>query len=62
MENLSDTYHDPSYRFPKIIIGRLTPPLKKTIGGVITIRQPTLRLTISKERKKERKLNFIRGK
>ena len=43
MENLSDTYHDPSYRFPKIIIGRLTPPLKKKIGGgVITIRQPTL--------------------
>ena len=40
MENLSDTYHDPSYRFPKIIIGRLTPPLKKR--GVITIRQPTL--------------------
>jgi hypothetical protein len=33
MENLSDTYHDPSYRFPKIIIGRLTPPLKKNRGG-----------------------------
>ena len=41
MENLSDTYHDPSYRFPKIIIGRLIPPLKKN-RGVITIRQPTL--------------------
>ena len=45
MENLSDTYHDPSYRFPKIIIGRLTPPKinkKNKLGGGITIRQPTL--------------------
>ena len=47
MENLSDTYHDPSHRFPKIIIGRLTPPKiknksKKFRGEVITIRQPTL--------------------
>jgi hypothetical protein len=34
MENLSDTYHDPSYRFPKIIIGRLTPPKKKKIKKI----------------------------
>ena len=44
MENLSDTYHDPSYKVPKNY--RKVDPPKKKIGGVITIRQPTLKIII----------------
>ena len=45
MENLSDTYHDPSYKVPKNYYWNADPPnfLKKIyIQGGFTIRKPTL--------------------
>ena len=47
MENLSDTYHDPSHRVPGIFYWNADPPLKKNehfqkFRGGFMIRQPTL--------------------
>jgi hypothetical protein len=50
MENLSDTYHDPSYKVPKKYYWNADPPnfVFKNIlfRGGFTIRQPTLEKNI----------------
>ena len=49
MENLSDTYHDPSQRVPKIFYWNADPPKKKIkiilFRGGFTIMQPTLSIS-----------------